>query len=293
MKFLKIIHLSLILILAIPLVAFANLSIKTPVSVFVSIPPQAYFVERIGGDRVTVDTLILSGKNPTTYSPSVEQMQKFSRARIFFRIGIPIENGLIPKINNMGKDLLIIDTRNGIKMRRMEGRFHQAGKGGVDIHIWLSPKLVKQQAKTIYDALVRIDPAGNKEYTLGFNSFIADLDALDKKIESAFAPIRGKSFFVFHPAFGYFADAYGLKQIAVEVEGKTPRGKDLSMFIKRAIKEKARVIFVQPQFDKTAAQKIADAINGAVISIDPLAKDYLHNLEKMAEIISNTFNKSF
>ena len=293
MKFLKTIYLILILILAVPLISFAASSIKSPLSIFVSIPPQAYFVERIGGDRVAVDILILSGKNPATYSPTFNQIQKLSRARIFFRIGIPIENGLIPKINKMGKKLLIIDTRSGIKMRRLEGRLHQAEKGGIDPHIWLNPKLVKQQAKTIYNALVSLDPAGNREYTLRFKSFIAELDALDKKIKSAFAPIRGKSFFVFHPAFGYFADAYGLRQIAVEIEGKTPRGKDLSIFIKRAIKEKAHVVFVQPQFDKTAAQKIADAINGAVVSIDPLAKDYLHNLEKMAEKISNTFNESF
>ena len=288
MRNLKKKFLLLFFILLLPLTGFTA---QRPIPIFVTIMPLVYLVERIGGNRVLVNALVLPGKNSVTYTPSFKQMMGLARAKIFFRIGVPMENGLMPKIKNIGKHMLIIDTRKGIRMRRMERGHHQHdGEGALDPHIWLDPNLVKIQAKTICEALAQVDPEGISEYTAGFNSFIADLDLLDKKIKAAFASVRGSSFFVFHPAFGYFADAYGLKQVAVEIEGKAPKGKDLSLFIEKAIKENVRVIFVQPQFDKTAAKKIAKTINGTVVSIDPLAKDYLENLEKIAGMVAKAFD---
>ena len=268
------------------------------IPVFVSIPPQAYLVERIGGSDVSVEVLLLPGKSPATYSPSPDQISKLSKAKLFFRIGVPFENSLIPKIASISKKLSVIDTRKGIKLRKIENGHGRNGKkhegdnsNGHDPHTWLDPSLVKHQALTIYEAFAKLEPAEKAKYRANYVALINDLDALDKKIRKALEPIQGGALLVFHPAFGYFADAYGLKQIAVEVEGKTPKGKDLSIFIKRAKKEKVRVVFVQPQFDKTAALKIAAAINGAVVSIDPLERDYLHNLEKMAEKIARSFEK--
>lgn len=290
MKLFRKTFLILFFILIFSLTGFTGQKVQLPIPIFVTIMPQVYLVERIGGDRVIVDALVLPGKNSATYSPSFKQMLGLARAKIFFRIGVPMENSLMPKIKNVGKQILIVDTRKGIKLRRMERGHHHGGGGGLDPHIWLDPKLVKKQAKTICEALIQVDPEGFLEYTSGLNSFIDDLDILDKKIKAAFASVNGSSFFVFHPAFGYFADAYGLKQVAVEIEGKAPKGKDLSIFVKKAIKENARVIFVQPQFDKTTANKIAKAINGTVVSIDPLAKNYLENMEIMAGLVADTFS---
>ena len=94
---------------------------------------------------------------------------------------------------------------------------------------------------------------------------------------------------MFHPVFGYFADAYGLKQISVERGGKAPRGKELVAFIREAGEKGVHVIFVQPQFDKSVAMKIASSINGAVVPLDPLAYDYIENLSEMALIIKGSF----
>ena len=268
------------------------------IPVFVSIPPQAYFVERIGGNDVSVEILLLPGKSPATYTPSPDQISKLSKAKLFFRIGVPFENPLIPKIGSMSKNLSVIDTRKGIRLRKIESGLgnnqnkHESDNSyGHDPHIWLDPSLVKRQALTIYEALANVEPAEKAEYHANYVALINDLDALDKKIRKALEPVQGDALFVFHPAFGYFADAYGLRQVAVEVEGKAPKGKDLSIFIKRAKKEKVRVVFVQPQFDKTAALKIATAINGAVVSIDPLERNYIHNLEEMAEKVAKSLEK--
>ncbi len=295
-----------LLFLICSLICFANVhavqNIELPIPVFVSIQPQAYFVERIGGKRVSVDVLVLPGKNPATYAPTPGQMTKLSKARLFFRIGVLFENVLVPKIENNIKQLKIIDTSKGIKLRKMkENPFldqkkeetddHRHDAGGFDPHIWLDPMIVKKQAKTILDALISFDPDGKSEYLTNHHIFARELDTLHEKIERALAPFKGGKIFVFHPAFGYFADAYGLTQVAVEIEGKAPKGKDLSRFIKNARQERVRVIFVQPQFDQNAAGKIAGAINGVVIPLDPLARDYIKNLEKIAETIAKIFKK--
>ncbi len=263
--------------------------------VFVSIQPQAYFVKRIGGDRVSVDTLVMPGKNPATYAPSPGQMLQLAKAKVFFRIGVPFEDALMPKIENSLKDLLIVDTQKGILLRKMEGGHHDMAVGHNmhtrDPHTWLSPLLVKQQAKTIFEAIVQLDPSGEPYYRANYSAFIKDLDLLHKNIKESLAPVKGGTIFVFHPAFGYFVDAYGLRQMAVETEGKAPKGKKLSMFIKKAKKAGVRVVFVQKQFSRSAAGSIANAINGAVIPLDPLAMDYIKSLEEMADKVAEALKR--
>jgi zinc transport system substrate-binding protein len=286
----------------------AAASAKTPVNVQVSILPQKYCVERIGKDRVNVDVLVKPGKSPEVYSPSPDQIKKLVAADIYFRIGIDFETGLMGKIESVA-GLKIVDTREGIILRDMEAHHHgdeahDAGHAegedhdhdadhhedqkhtGKDPHIWMSPDNVKIQAHTIFQALVQMDPEGREAFQANYDSFVKDLDALDLRLKEVFKPLQGENLFVFHPAFGYLTDRYGLRQIPVETMGKAPKGKDLSNIIKLAKKEKTRVIFVQPQFDQNAAEKIASAVNGVVMSIDPLAYDYLANMETMAKTIA-------
>jgi zinc transport system substrate-binding protein len=294
------------------------------ITVFTSILPQEYFVERIGGERVEVQALVTPGSSPATYEPTPRQMAALSEAKIFFRIGVPFENAFVPKIEGSMGTLRIIDTRKGITLRRMKAHHHHSGEreeadhagdeghtheeeadhreneghdqhaaekehhhhgGGTDPHIWLSPRLVKGQARTIADALVELDPAGKATYEKNLAAFLKDLDMLDAHLAEALAPVKGKTFMVFHPAWGYFADAYGLAQEPIEIEGKDPSGRQLARMIETAKDEGVRVIFVQPQFSKRSAERIADAIGGAVVPIDPLALDYVRNLERVAAAV--------
>jgi zinc transport system substrate-binding protein len=278
----------------------------------VSILPQKYFVEAVGGDRVRVDVLVKPGKSPATYSPSPDQIRRLASSQVYFRIGVAFENGLLEKINAIS-GLKVVDTRQGIKLRTMGSHLHEAehpepgrsessdhhagahGRGdesdGKDPHIWMSPVLVKQQAHTIYRTLADMDPEGGPAYQKNYHEFIRTLDELDLHLKTVLKDLNGENLFVFHPSFGYFTDQYELKQVAVESMGKAPKGKELSRMIKQAKKENARVIFVQPQFDRNAAVKIASAIKGAVVSIDPLAYDYLGNMENMAQVIARELNR--
>ncbi len=261
---------------------------EKPLNVFVSIPPQVYFAEQIGGDLISAEALLPPGENPATFAPTPAKMARLARTDLFFRIGVPFEALIIPKIRNMAADMAIVDVRKGIALRRMqrslaeENHGHSHIEGGYDPHIWLSPLLVKKQAKTMRDALSRRDPDHNEIYQQNCENFVEALETLHQDLKAILAPVQGKSLFVFHPAFGYLADAYGLEQVAVEMEGKTPKGKSFSRFLQRARKKKIQVIFVQPQFDSKAARKIARTIEGAVIPLNPLAEDYMNNLKEMA-----------
>lgn len=261
--------------------------LERPINVFVSIEPQVTFVERIGAERVTVEAMVLPGESPATYSPKPAQMARLAKSKLFFRIGVPFEDPLMERIKTVSKHVKIVDTRKGIVLRKMEphGESHGDGNDGYDPHIWLNPLLVQQQAVTIRDALISIDPDGREVYESNCNVLVADLEALHKTIKQALGPVKGETIYVFHPSYGYFTDAYGLKQVAVETAGKAPKGKNLSQFIKRAKKENVHVVFVQPQFDRSTAEKIAQAIHGAVVPLDPLSRDYFKNMEAMADTI--------
>ncbi len=281
----------------------ANIFAKSPVNVHVSILPQKYFVERIGRDKVKVDVLVKPGKSPSTYSPTPDQIRNLTLSDVYFRIGVPFENGILNKIKSIA-NARIVDTRKGIALRTVENHHHgkaahphdtvhQDGTGfiGKDPHTWMNPLMVKTQAHTIFQTLSIIDQDNKDAYKTNYDAFAQELDALDSRLKTMLDPLKGQNLFVFHPSFGYFTDAYGLKQVAIETMGKAPKGKALSNIIKLAKKQKARIIFVQAQFDRNAAEKIASAINGAVVSIDPLAYDYPANMETIAQTITRALKK--
>lgn len=274
-----------VLFLAFTLTAMAQADTKQKIPVFVSILPQAFFVEKIGGDRVEVDVLVQPGQSPHTYAPTPRQMGRLAEARVYFRIGVAFENAFIPKLENSMPGVPIVDTRQGIDLEKItghDGEDDQDHGEELDPHIWLNPLLVKKQAEIIKNTLAQLDPDGQPLYEKNFTAFTADLDALHARLTKALAHLHGKSFFVFHPAFGYFAKAYGLKQIAVQTGGNAPSARHLAGLIESAKKNGVRVLFVQPQFSQKSAETVARAINGVVVALDPLARDYFTNMTRIA-----------
>ncbi|MBN1808568.1 MAG: zinc ABC transporter substrate-binding protein [Planctomycetes bacterium] len=257
----------------------------------VSILPQAYFVKGVGGDRVNVEVMVGPGQSPETYEPTPKQIVRAGRADVYFRIGVAFEDTLVAKI---GKGINVVDTRRGIKLREMKhghvGHEETHGKvnGGAakDPHIWLDPSLAAVQAETMAEELKRLDPEGTAYYEERLKAFRAEMDALDGEIRDILRAAAGKKFYVFHPAFGYFADRYGLTQETIEMEGKEPGAKQIVEIVDRAKAEGVKTIFVQSQFSTKAAEAIANAIGGTVVGIDPLEPDYGRGLRQMAEAIA-------
>lgn len=266
-----------------------------PMVVAVSIPPQAYFLERLGGDLVRPLVMLPPGRSPATYEPTPKQLAALGDARLYFRAGVPFEKSFLPKLKRNFPKLQIVDMNQGIKLRPMEeaeahgdhGHGHGHGHGALDPHVWLSPPLAKIQAATMARALSRADPAQADAYAANLAVLIADLHRVDKKIALMLAPYRGRTVLVFHPAYGYFLNAYGLHQKAVETGGKRPGPRQLAHLMEQAQEQGARVIFVQPQFSAASARALAAELGAVVVPLNPLALDYLANLERMASAIAD------
>lgn len=273
--------------------------------VAVSILPQAYFVERVAGERVEVEVLVGPGQSPHTFEPTAKQIVRLSECAAYFRIGVDFERALVPRIEKMFRGLRIVDVRAGVPLRRMEpaeacahdhdhaAHDHAPSQpsddpyAGYDPHVWLSPQRVKTIAQTMCDTLCELDAAHAAEYRRNLAAFQAELDRVAAEIAAVLEPLKGQKVYVFHPAFGYFLDDFGLVQVPVEVAGKQPPARQLIRLIDAARSERVQVIFVQPQFSKKSAQTVAEAIGGAVVAIDPLARDYLANLRTLATEIRN------
>lgn len=251
-------------------------------SVFVSIQPQRYFVERIAGELAEVSVLVPPNRGPATYEPTPKQVNALGAADVYFRIGVPFEKAFVPRLRSTVPQLRIVDTSSGIERRPLEARAGGEGSAPPDPHIWVSPPLVKRQAANIRDALIELAPGHRERFEENYRDFASDIDTLHRDLEELLSPVRGQTLFVYHPGFGYFAEAYGLEQEAIETGGDQPSAAQLQRLIERAREEKVRVIFVQPQFAQEEAEQIARAIDGAVVTVNHLAADWLENMRELA-----------
>ena len=268
--------------------------------VTVSIVPQAYFVERIGGEHVAVQVMVEPGQSPHTYEPKPEQLVALSQSNVYFSIGVSFEDAWLERIAAASPGMLLVDTAAGIERRYIEAHDHgdddddheEDYEGeNLDPHIWLSPRLVKIQARHMADALAELDPEHAQEYRDNLVAFEAEIDALDAEIRQQLAGLTSAKFLVFHPSWGYFADEYGLEQVAIEVGGQEPSAAELAQLITMAREEGIRVVFAQPEFSTRSAEVIAEEIDGRVLLINPLALDWAENLREVARTVAEVLGE--
>ena len=248
--------------------------------VVVTIPPQAEFVEKVGGEHLQVTVLVPPGANPHTYEPTARQMIEVAKAKIYFQVGsgIDLELTFTEKLIKINSGIIVINCSEGIQIVDR------------DPHVWLSPKNAKIIVKNIYKALVQVDPENEEYYRRNMESYLKELESLDEEIRRILENLTDRCFIVYHPAWGYFARDYNLTQIPVEKEGKEPTARGLMALIDQARELNKKVIFVSPQFDRRKAETIAENIDGKVVFLDPLAKDYVNNLRLVALKIAGSMS---
>jgi zinc transport system substrate-binding protein len=252
-----------------------------PIPVAVSVPPQAYFVERIGGPLVEVETLIPPGSSPATYAPTPRQMLGLSKARLYVLVGHPdfvFERKHILPLLRQRSGLVSVDMSAGMHLLPSAGGGQGHAHGEGDPHVWLAPATVRIAARNIAAGLIRIDPSQAEAIHANLARFLHDIDQLDADIRASLKGLSGQAFMVFHPAWGYFARQYGLEQIAIEAGGKDPGPARLIELMRDARRRGVKVIFVQRGFSTKSARLIATEVGAVVREVDPLAKDWLTNL---------------
>ncbi|UCE86593.1 MAG: zinc ABC transporter substrate-binding protein [Deltaproteobacteria bacterium] len=245
--------------------------------VAVSVVPLSFFVDRLAGDRVRTHVMIPPGANPATFEPSFAELRAVATAALYVKVGHPsfvFETTRLEGLLAERPGLRIVDASAGFDVR--------AG----DPHVWLAPDHARAFAVRLAAALEELRLARPAELRTRLATLLAEIDALDAEIRDLLAPKRGGRFLVHHPAWGYFAQAYGLEQVAIERDGKEPDARRVAELVQQARQDGVRIVFAQPQFDTASARLIASELGARVELLDPLAYDWTANLRHVARRIA-------
>jgi zinc transport system substrate-binding protein len=253
------------------------------ITVAVTIVPQKTFVEKVCGELAEVIVMVPPGNSPANYEPKPIEIEQFSRASIYFAIGVPAEEANILPRAAVNSDIKIVRLQEEVANVYADREFEP---GERDPHIWLSPERVKVMVQVISSEMASIDEKNADTYIANANRYVEQLDELDRQIEQALEGVKNRKFIVFHPAFGYLADDYGLQMYALEEEGKEATPERLKNMIDLAKRESIRVIFYQAEIDSRQSESFAEEIGGSTIQLDPLSSDYIKNYKKMAELMA-------
>ena len=272
------------------------------IGILVSIIPQYEMVKSIGGKYVDVTVMIPAGESPHTYETTPEQMIKVAKAVLYFKIGSGVEFELLnmDSIIEQNPDLKIYDCSENIEiisfdqhygMEDYQNENEDHDHEGTDPHIWTSPLNYKKMAKVVYNGLIDIDQEHKEEYLMNYGGYISVLEDFHENLSSMLQQYEGRSFMVYHPAWGYFSDTYKLRMISIEDEGKKPGPAGVAAIIEQAKNENISVVFVTPQYDISSSETIAEEIGGEVIYANPLMTDYMSTLYQLVLDMISGFEK--
>ena len=256
------------------------------VVVAVTIPPEQEFAERVGGDHVRVILLVPPGADPHTYEPPPGVLADVAGADMYAAVGSGIEFELTwkDKIAALNPGMRVVDCSRGVDLIATG----EGGHAGTDPHIWVSPRNAKIMVGNIRDGLIEVDPANADDYRRNADDYLEELDALDTEIAGAFAASGVKVVMVSHPSWAYLARDYGFSEVPIEDEGKEPSPQRIEHLITQAKEEHIRVIFASPEHATRSADVIADEIGGRVVTVSPLAKEYVANMRHVASAFAGS-----
>jgi zinc transport system substrate-binding protein len=248
--------------------------------VVTSVLPYRFVVDRIAGDLVRTEVMLPPGANPSTYAPSVRQLQALEQAALYVKVGhprFPFEAAWLDRLLSATPGRPVVDGSAGVDSNRG------------DPHVWVAPRNLERTAVQVEAALAEILPAHRETLRANLETLRDEIASLDDEIRATLAGATGERFLVFHPAWGYFAEAYGLEQISIEHDHKHPGAHELLELIERARKEQVTVVYIQPQFDPSSAEALAREIGARVETLDPLAYDWDANLRRVARALAEGF----
>jgi len=263
------------------------------INVVVSILPEQTFLKAIGGNKVNISLMVQPGNSPHTYEPKPSQMVAVAKSDLYLAIDVEFEHVWLPKFSSLNPKMQIVNIAEGIEKMYMTHADHRHktddahAHEGEDPHIWTAPENVKIIAQNIYNALMKLDSSNAPYFKKNLDTFLASLNKTNKQINTILTPLKeNRNFMVFHPSWGYFAKEYNLTQIAVEVEGKSPKPRELVKLITEAKKQKVKAIFTQPEFSDRSAKIIANELHIPVVKVSPMAPNWSENLINIAQTIA-------
>lgn len=258
-------------------------SIDGRLVVAVSVPPQAWFVRQLAGDNARVEVMLPPGANPATFEPTAARMRALEQASLYVKVGhpaFPFERVWLQRL---------LSQRPQLPMAHTPGVLDEAPAD--DPHVWLSPSWARRWVPLLASDLRELLPQSSDFITANERQLIATINTLSEEIRDVLEPFSGRSFLVYHPAWGHFARDYGIGQLSVETDGKEPGARRLAGLLKEASAAGVRVVFVEPQSASRSAEVLAVELGAEVGVIDPLAADWAANLLLVAHRLHDAFGR--
>jgi len=255
--------------------------------VSVSIMPLQYFADRLTGEAVDVNVMVPPGASHATYSPSTSQLQKLSDSQLYFRIGhLGYEEAFVHRLESLNPDMRVLNLSDDVRLIRGEVIDHgdHVHEGGIDPHIWMSPKVMLDRLPAMTEALVEAYPDLEADILANAADLRADIEDLDARLQQLTGEMQQKTFLIFHPALTYMARDYGLHQIPIERHGKEPSPALLRQIITEAREHNAPVIFIQQEFDMRSAELVGAEADVKLVQINPLAYDWIGSINHIMEV---------
>lgn len=264
--------------------------------VAVSILPLQYLVDNISGGAVETMVMLSPGTNHEAYDPSPKQMAQLADAKLYLTTGnTAFDETWLPNLAENNPHMTIRILTDGIEL--IEGTCnHDEHSGedhhdGVDPHYWLAPRSFKLMAAGIFRELSLMMPENKVLFQQKYDSISGVIDEIDSLASKELAGLSDRHFMVFHPALTYFARDYGLKQVAIEADGKSPGVSGLKSFIDIARQDKIKVIFIQKEYDSTNASAIAREIGASTKSFDHMAYNWPANMTQIITSMKESLNQ--
>lgn len=268
----------------------------------VTIPPQAFLIQEIAGDRFGVSPLVPEDGSPHSTSITPQKMKIVREADIYFRVGTPIgfEVNNLKVFREENPDMPVKNTSKGVTLKSLDehygkpdyGDYKDPGDKAIDNHIWLSPANLKQMARNVCDGLKETDPSSVDYYQKNLENLLERISDVQEEVSSLLVEYQGRSFLVYHPAWGYWGDEFMLQQVAIQEGGNKPGPQKIQEITNFAQEHGIGTIIASAQFSPSTAKMVADNFGGKVASINPMEKEILEEITKLAKEIAGGYSGS-
>ncbi|WP_347909931.1 zinc ABC transporter substrate-binding protein ZnuA [Pseudomonas grandcourensis] len=276
-------------------------SAQAEVKVLTSIKPLQLIAAAVQDGVAIPEVLLPPGASPHNYALRPSDVRKVQSVDLLYWIGPDME-GFLPRVLN-GRTLpnVAVQDLPGMKLRRFAEDSHSHAEeadehdhdhrpGSLDAHLWLSPVNARVIATKMAADLSAADPDNATRYQSNLKAFDERLDALDARLKKRLADVQGKPYFVFHEAFDYFEDAYGLKHVGVfSVAAEVQPGAQHVAAMRARLQEVGKTcVFSEPPLRPRLAETLVAGLPVKLAELDALggytpatAQGYEQVLEKL------------
>jgi zinc transport system substrate-binding protein len=253
-----------------------------------SIFPVYDLTRRVAGPDADVTLLLQPGKNEHTFDPTPKEIEEVSKAKLGVMVGLGLDPWMEKLMKEAAPKARVLKVGDRVPTIAISGEAvgeeeahaaakdkdddHDHEKGAPDPHVWLDPERARLIVKQIAEELGRADAAHALAYRARADELDKSLAALDQEVETRTKAFKQRGFITFHGSFGYFADRYKLRILAViePYPGTTPDGKYIEKVLSVVKAQHVPALYSEPQLDPRPAKVIADQAKIPLGVLDPV-----------------------